>query len=889
MDMKQINKYFLLIAVVLTGLFGCSDDKDSAPVELYGYAQFKICKRASYEADKVNITRASDGLDKLADAHKIKVVMSHEGSTIAQTLVLQSYSSDNAEFGLTSEKLELLTGDYTIIGYYIYDKLDTELLSGTIDDNTFTVVAGGLTVKEVPVDVSPRGMASFRLVKEFFATRAGEYADYPFENIKLVDIVVQNTFTQEKTTVAKVAVETTEDFRDGTADEQLYPGKNAETTYGVCDTIVWLKAGTYKICGYTTYSDKKGKSILEVSTVVDDETFTIEDNVETKEVEVPIYLSETAEYIKDYIALKEIWEAMDGANWSYSGEDEVEGCNWNFNKDIDLWGKQPGVQLDVNGRVRTLSIAGMGAKGVLPDAIGQLSELTILSLGSHSDKLGGHLFENVSASMSEEQKMDMRYSYERLVLERDFRCGLSEDWQKTIELDANSTPIVKKGISLKGIQYGDLTNGITGISKAVMRLVNLQQFYIANSPIKYEEFFRDIEPESPFYDKQDTLTWSNLNSLTDLEIYNCPNMTALPMDMLAGLPELQQLNVACCTGISGEQLKADWEALIKGASGSKLQILYLGFNNLVEFPEYDLLKKMEKLSLLDCTNNKIEKLHPFGKGVNFAKIYLDNNAITEIPTDDEGYFCGFTQMESFSCSNNKLTLFPDIFNANSIYVGQSINLSYNQISDFENGDNFKGVNVTQVDLSNNRFETFPSMLFKKKSPLVQLILAGNGMKEIPEGALKGENTYMLEVLDLSHNYLSKLPDDFYAVTLPYLTGIDLSYNRFKNFPTAPLSITSLQRFFIRHQRDADGNRCLREWPVGLYRCPSLAFFLIGSNDLRKIEDTLSPYIYYFEIADNPNISIDVTDLCPYIEAGILMFIYDKTQDIRGCSSLNIQN
>ena len=80
-----------------------------------------------------------------------------------------------------------------------------------------------------------------------------------------------------------------------------------------------------------------------------------------------------------------------------------------------------------------------------------------------------------------------------------------------------------------------------------------------------------------------------------------------------------------------------------------------------------------------------------------------------------------------------------------------------------------------------------------------------------------------------------------------------------------------------------------EWPVGLYRCPSLAFFLIGSNDLRKIEDTLSPYIYYFEIADNPNISIDVTDLCPYIEAGILMFIYDKTQDIRGCSSLNIQN
>lgn len=889
MDMKLINKYFLLVAVAVMSLVGCSDDKDSAPVELYGYAQFKICKSASFTPDKINATRAADALDKLADAHKVKVVMLHEGATISQTLVLQSYNVENAEFGLTSEKLELLIGDYSIIGYYLYDKLDTELLSGTVEDNTFSVVAGGLTIKELPVDATPRGMATFRLVKEFVETRAGEYADYPFENIKMVDVTVKNTFTQETTTITKIKVESTEDFRDGSADNQMYPDKNAETVYGVCDTIVWLKAGTYKISGYTTYSDTKGKSILEVSTVEDDRTFAIEDNAKTKDIEVSVYLSKTAEYIKDYIALKEIWEALDGHNWSYSGEDEVEGCNWNFNKDIDMWGKQPGVQLDGNGRVRTLSIAGMGAKGVVPDAIGQLTELTILSLGSHSDKLGGHLFQNVSASMSEEQKMNMRYSYERLVLERDFRLGLSEDWQKTIELDANAAPIVKKGISLKGIQYGDLTNDITGISKAIMRLTNLQQFYIANSPIKYEEFFRDIEPESPYYDKQDTLTWSHMNSLTDLEIYNCPNLTALPMDMLAKLPELQQLNVACCTGISGDQLKSDWEALIQGACGAKLQILYMGFNNLVEFPDYDLLKKMEKLSLLDCTNNKIEKLNPFGKGVNFAKIYLDYNNITEIPTDDDGYFCGFTQLESFSCSNNKLTLFPDIFNANSIYVGQSINLSYNRISDFENGDNFKGVNVTQVDLSNNRFEKFPSLLFKKKSPLVQLILAGNGMKEIPKGSLEGENTYMLEVLDLSHNYLSKLPDDFYAVTLPYLTGIDLSYNRFKNFPTAPLSITSLQRFFIRHQRDADGNRCLREWPTGLYRCPSLAFFLIGSNDLRKIEDTMSPYIYYFEIADNPNISIDVTELCPYIEAGILMFIYDKTQDIRGCSSLNIRN
>lgn len=889
MYMKRIGGYILFVAMLAIVLAGCSDDNETAPVEQYGYAQFKVYKSESYNANGSNATRLADKLDKLHDACKIKVVMLYGSATISQTLLLQSYNAENAEFGLRSEKLELLTGDYTIIGYYLYDRLDEEIASGTIEDNVFTVVGGGLTVKDITVDVSPRGMASFRLVKEFFSTRAGEYDDYPFENIKLVDISVKNTFTQEITEIKKVRVKYTEDFKEGTTDETLYPGKNAETAYGVCDTVVWLRAGTYTVSSYTTYSDNKGKNVLEVSSVDSESTFTVEDNRETKDVEVPIYLSSTAEYIKDYLALKEIWEALDGRNWSYKGEDEVPGCNWNFNKDIDMWGEQPGVLLDGNGRVVSLSLAGMGAKGDVPDAIGQLTELAILSFGSHSDLLGGHLFENVSSAMTEEQKLAMRYHYEQLVLEKDFRLGLSQDWIKTIEADADAAPIEKKGISLKGIQFGDLTNGITGISRAIMRLVNLQQFYIANSPVTIEGFFKDIKPESPFYEGRDTLTWSHFHNLTDLEIYNCPNLTALPMDMLAALPELQQLNVACCSAISGEQLKADWEALINGACGAKLQILYLGYNNLVEFPEYDLLKKMEKLSLLDCTNNKIEKLNPFGKNINLAKVYLDYNNITAIPADADGYFCGYSQLESFSCSHNKITVFPDIFNAKSAYIGQSIDFSYNEISEFENGDAFRGVNINQVNLSNNHLKSFPGILFKKNSPITYIVLAGNGMKEIPNGSLKGEYSYLLEAIDLSYNHLTKLSNDFYADRLPYLTGIDLSYNRFEEFPTAPLSISSLQRFIIRHQRDSEGNRCLREWPTGLYRCPSLAFFMIGSNDLRKIEDTLSPYIYYFEIADNPNISIDVSSLCQYIEAGIFMLIYDKTQDIRGCSSLDLEN
>ena len=154
--------------------------------------------------------------------------------------------------------------------------------------------------------------------------------------------------------------------------------------------------------------------------------------------------------------------------------------------------------------------------------------------------------------------------------------------------------------------------------------------------------------------------------------------------------------------------------------------------------------------------------------------------------------------------------------------------------------------------------------------------------------MQGANAYMLEALDLSYNYLSKLPDDFYARTLPYLTGLDLSFNCFAEFPTKPLSISSLQRLFVRYQRDKDGNRILKEWPTGIYTCPSLSFLCLGGNDLRKIEDTISPNIFYFEIADNPNISIDLSAVCDYIRLGYYMLVYDVTQDIRGCDALNLE-
>ena len=125
---------------------------------------------------------------------------------------------------------------------------------------------------------------------------------------------------------------------------------------------------------------------------------------------------------------------------------------------------------------------------------------------------------------------------------------------------------------------------------------------------------------------------------------------------------------------------------------------------------------------------------------------------------------------------------------------------------------FKGINVSSINLSNNQISKFPKELFSTGSPLSSINLMGNMLTEIPKNSLKDEdenfkNTYLLTSIDLRFNKLTKLSDDFRATTLPYLVGIDLSYNSFSKFPTQPLNSSTLKGFGIRNQREIGRASC----------------------------------------------------------------------------------
>lgn len=875
-------KMFVLSCMLFTLGFtvgSCSDDDEDMLQVGYGYAQFKLYKSGMAETKG---TRASTNeLNYLRDAQKMKIVLinQEDGTEVVQTVGLEAMG-DDSELGLRSEKLQLMAGTYQIIGFYLY-KADgvtqdlKQILSGEPDKKMIiTVINGGLAVQDIHVKVVNRGLVKFSVTKNFLpSTRATLGEDYIFSDIKYINVTVQEQFTKKDTTFENVAVKYTEKLDDN----------GAKISMAVSDSLFRLPAGKYKVKNYTT--KKKNKGSLEYG-MVNGADFEVEDNV-TTEVKIPVNFLKSTGSIKDYLILKEIWEALKGPaipeknqkGWSYSGVTYPLGINWNFDKDIDLWGNQPGVDLDAKGRVTALSIGAFAPEGDIPESLGELTELRTLSLGNHSDQVGDNIIEEtMGTELTEVQKNSVRSDFYNKFLKKDIALSFSEPiqaalkWQKEGIPASFSQSVVNSKAnrpSLKDVPVNRLTNGIRKIPASIGKLKNLQFLYIANG--KFEGFEQGTD-------------LSGLEKLTDLEIYNCPSMTKIPEE-LQQLPNLQSLNIASNPNLG--DFHEDLGDFVASENISKtLQILYLTYNNLTVLPDMSMVKKLGKL---DCAYNKIEKIEKaFGSDVVLVQLSMDYNQIKELPRDENGNFCGYADVESFSFAHNKLKKFPNIFSSKSVYVMSSVDFSFNEIDGFEGEEDgsFKGVNANTIALGGNKLKKFPDILFKTNSQVSVLGLNGNGIEEIPKGTFSASKySYMMKTMDLTYNKLSKLPDDFNGRTMPFLYGVDISNNRFTEVPTGPMDAATLTVYAVRNQRDENGNRLLRTWPGNLSLCPSLRQFCIGGNDLRKISDTISPYIVVFEIKDNPNISINLSNVCNMIKAGAYLLIYDPEQDIRGCDYL----
>lgn len=890
--MKLRNILIWALSIATLGLLsvGCTADSgDELLVESgYGYAQFKLYKHASYTPAEEQMekqstpTRATDGrLDYLREAYKVQVTLGYDENyerTIIQTLTLANDGSEVGEWGLRSDKIKLLVGAYKLHGFVLYDAEDNSLGSyAPTIENTFEVVEGGLTVQDITVDVPQRGLVSFRLVKAFEqvgkAATTEKDREYTFDEIEKANITLKNQLSNESVIIRNLPCEFEIDYtEDGN-----------KTSHVVCDSLVWLPAGDYVVSKYETFT--KNGILLESTSGNKQNSIRVKDNQISK-VDVNVTLHEADLYIQDYYALKAIWESLDGPNWSYFGEDYATGANWNFeNRDVDLWGDQPGVMIHSNGRVARIDLSNFGFSGDMSPEIGRLTELVELYLGTHNDHNDYYdptLDKSRSVAEKSAQRLDLHGEWLRTIhvpvqMSEPIARALAEhnieipevSLYKTMkESEIFDTKSGKpKSVKPMDTIHGTICNGLRSLPSTIGNLTKLQYLYIANSTLA------SLPAEV-----------ANLASCTDLEIYNCPNMKEFPV-VIGQMPELVSINISNNRQWSPEECYKGIVALANGPSKEKIQILYARENRLREVPED--FKNFKKIGLVDLAYNEIEVLHPWGKDVAPVQLYLDNNRLTTIPHEKDpesglNYFCGYDDVETFSVNSNLLTKVPNIFSAKSLYTMASVSFVDNQITGFEGEDDgtFQGLKVGTLSLRMNPLKKFPTCLAESKSTVDFINASLCQLTEIPKTAFK--DMVNLTSMDLSYNYLTDLPRELHAGNLPYLYGIDLSYNAFSEFPYEPLDCASLTVFALRSQRNSKGERTLSEWPTGIYQHFGLRGLYLGSNDLRVVDDTISTLCYYLDISDNPNIIFDAKDICYAWQVGAYILLYDKSQNILNC-------
>lgn len=872
-----------LMAIVLCciGFVSCVNEEE-APRQDYGYIQFALTKQ--------DTKAVVEEIEYFSDISKIRVDMvNSEGAALSQTMPVSASDRQNAEYGLISDRWMLYNGDYTVTGYQLYDAVDEPLMTVYYDGDDrigLTVTAGGLTMQELKVTAKKYGRLSLRLVKDnAVATKAG-VDTYPFHMIKSVDVVVRSKENNRSYTFEKIPVK----YKDVPADDN----PDRATAVAVSDTLLTLPEGRYSVVSFDTYFDKKYK-IAEHCTDVADNMFEITGG-RTSTGDVPVTLNQAADYIKDAYALREIWYALDGPNWSYTGTAYPKGCNWEFdNRDVDLWLAQPGVKVLENGRVAYLDFESFGAEGVLPEAFGQLTELRQLFIGTHASESAYSPFsasaDNRSSNVvTEEELEDGMLAMRRSFAEAYGACGdprgaLSDE--------------LKLGLELNGITVGEapkpmaafpepgsrnyLSKVTIGEQSRIGNLKKLQTLYLAYNN------FTDLPSDL-----------KDCESLSDIEIFACHDLEKFP-EVLTGMKQLVSLTMASNYKLEPSSLEAGLAKMNANARAAgtdkasrySLQILQIPNTRMNVLPDLSGFDGLGMVNVQLCGIKKITA--PFGKDKYMTSFIASYNEISEIPVDEYGYFLGLhSNFETFDMSHNKLTEVPNIFNGDDPNKIAGVDFSYNEITRLQGAEDgsWKGVNVEIFNLGYNRFESIPLLFNKEKScsQVVYLILAGNRISEIPEAFLEGnmERQQFLQSLDLSVNMLENLPSNFNAAHLPYLYGIDLSQNRFDHFEFKPLNCSSLTTYVFRNQTDSEGHRCMKQWPEGIYSHKGLRALYIGNNDIGVVKDQkLSYLIYNLEIKGNENIVIDVSTICQYIGAGMFRLIYDKDQDIRGCDYLDL--
>lgn len=829
--------------VCLLGTTGCSDDNDLTKPSQFGYFQMKLRKQIQTFA----LTGGNE-LENLGDAKKIKIDLLYNNKQVSQTLNLAAVNAEAAEFGLISETIELLPGDYTVTGYRIYgeyiegvtpgDKAPV-LQEGEPDEPLrFTVVASELKVVTLDVVAQLRGMLSLILNKDLSSIQPETKAvGYDPEKFRYNDI-------------AKVQIDIKAGLTGALREYTLNTRRGSQDYLFHTDTVS-LRVNDYQMVQMRLL-DKNNKLIM----VVDEpHHFSVRNQEllrDSVDVEIPMN-----DAFRDYIALYNIWKKMDGENWYWVGNGHNTGANLMFTysdgtpRPLDLWGNQPGVTLNGEGRINTLNLGAFNPKGMVPDEIGELTALTYLYLGNQSD-LG---------QIDPEEGMAGIDKYELMLNGVDIQAKRMDIAKEVAAIRyPNKTTLDAIKEAHKPLTFAtykqidsNYSNRITGVSEAIGKCKNLSYLSVANG------FVKDL-PAS----------LAELDELTDLILINC-KFTRIP-ECVFGMENLIAFSFSEMGQIDHSVIQEDLRRLFDGPSKEKIQLLYLTLNNLTTLP--DNMKNMVNLGLLELSENKLTTVPALGHEVALVQCYVTSNRLTSIPDD----WFQTDDLEKLDLSNNKLEVFPNMFDSKSRFQISEVNLSGNHISRFPAG--FKGINVEILNLNSNKLTSLPEEFSETASIFNFLQVSNNLIDTISPASIK--NLKSLKAFECTGNKLRYMPYEFHVEAFPYMTAIDLSMNQFARFPMEVLYVNSLTELRIASQFDHEtGKKTLTQWPSGIDEHPALRVLDISDNNIGKV-NKFPVLLNMLNIQANPNIYITVPkEILIRMALGTFVLYCDEDQNIEG--------
>ncbi|KAI1892170.1 hypothetical protein AGOR_G00130510 [Albula goreensis] len=312
--------------------------------------------------------------------------------------------------------------------------------------------------------------------------------------------------------------------------------------------------------------------------------------------------------------------------------------------------------------------------------------------------------------------------------------------------------------------------------------------------------------------------------LTHMPILTDPNIKVLslsknkikhiPPDGLAGLPNLEWLDLSKNV-LSDSSLPPD---LFRGLT--KLKRLNLDGNDLTKIPL--LPPSLEELKLND---NKIITLTP--------KSFAGLSKLLRLELEDNHFLEGSIAPEAFRPLRRLLFLNLDDNKLRSIPLGlppslQELRLSENKLEQVPDGVLNKSGKLRALDLSSNhiRDDRISPKAWKHLKKLEVLDLSHNKLLRVPPLLPR-----TLRLLSLHRNQVQRVPANVFGHMKPGLDALRLSHNHLRDDGVTAFSFLGLHRSLTRLYLD---HNQLQAFPPGLARFKALEELRLDSNLIRYV-------------------------------------------------------